>query len=91
MIKPVFTEKSLKMAKQGQYTFWVGRGMDKMGLKSLFSKMFGIHVTSIKTLKKAGETGRNVRGRKFSKLQLKKAIITIKDGEKLDVFEESKK
>lgn len=79
------------MAKQGQYTFWVDRNADKLSLKSLFAKMFGVHVTSIKTVKKAGESGRNIKGKKFSKLISKKAIITIKDGEKLDVFEESKK
>ncbi len=65
--------------------------MDKLSLKSIIAKMFGVHVTSIKTVKKAGETGRSVRGRKFTKLAAKKAIITIKDGEKLDVFEETKK
>lgn len=79
------------MAKQGQYTFWVSRDMDKMSLKSLFAKMFGIHVTSIKTLKKGAESGRNVRGRKFTNLLSKKAIITIKDGEKMEIFEETKK
>ncbi len=91
MIKPVFTEKSLKMARQGQYSFWVERDMDKLSLKAIIAKMFGVHVLSIKTIKKAGEKGNNVRGRKFEKLQLKKAVVTIKDGEKIDVFEENKK
>lgn len=91
MIKPVFTEKSLKMARQGQYTFWVDRDMDKMSLKSAIGQMFKVHVTSIKTVKKAGETGRNVKGRKFTNLSSKKAVVTLKDGEKLDVFEETKK
>jgi large subunit ribosomal protein L23 len=91
MIKPVFTEKSLKMARTGQYSFWVDRDMDKLNLKSVIAKMFGVHVLSIKTVKKAGEKGRSVRGRKFEKLQLKKAVVTIKDGEKIDAFEENKK
>ena len=91
MIKPVFTEKSLKMAKQGQYSFWVDAHADKMSLKSIIAKMFGVHVTTIKTVMKAGERGRNARGRKFVNLGAKKAIITVKEGEKLDIFEESKK
>lgn len=90
MIKPVYTEKSLKLAKKGQYTFWVEPGMDKLSLKSVFAKMFGVHVTGIKTVKKAGESGRNVRGRKFTKLATKKAVVTVKEGEKIDIFEESK-
>ena len=91
MLKPVFTEKSTKAAKQGKYTFWVEPNSDKMGLKSQIGKLFGVHVVSIKTIKKAGEKGRTARGKKFNKLASKKAIVTIKDGEKIDIFEESKK
>jgi ribosomal protein L23 len=91
MIKPVFTEKSTKMAKEGKYTFWVEANADKMGLKSEIAKLFGVHVTSIKTIKKAGEKGRTARGKKFNKLSSKKAIVTLKGDEKIDVFEESKK
>jgi large subunit ribosomal protein L23 len=91
MLKPVFTEKSTKEAKQGRYTFWVEVLADKTELKSRIAKAFGVHVTSIKTIKKGGETGKNARGRKFNKLSTKKAVVTIKDGEKIEVFEESKK
>jgi large subunit ribosomal protein L23 len=91
MIKPVFTEKSTKMVRQGKYTFWVEPNSDKMGLKSLIGKLFGVHVTSIKTIKKGGEKGRTARGKKFSRLATKKAVVTIMAGEKIDVFEETKK
>jgi len=91
MLKPVFTEKSMKMAKEGKYTFWVEPNSNKMGLKSLISKIFGVHVTNINTIKKGGEKGRNARGKKFNRLASKKAVITIKAGEKISVFEESKK
>jgi len=91
MIKPIFTEKSTKMAKEGKYSFWVEANADKMGLKSEIAKLFGVHVTSIRTIRKAGEKGRNARGKKFNKLTSKKAIVTLKGDEKIDVFEESKK
>lgn len=91
MLKPIFTEKSTKMAQMGKYSFWVEPGSNKMGLKSLIGKIFGVHVTSIKTIKKAGEKGRNARGKKFNRLASKKAIVTIKAGEKISVFEETKK
>lgn len=91
MIKPVFTEKSTQMAKMGKYTFWVDVDSDKMGLKALIAKLFGVHVTSIKTIKKAGEKGRTARGKKFNKLASKKAVVTLKAGEKIEIFEESKK
>lgn len=91
MIKPVFTEKSIKEAKQGRYTFLVNLNADKMGLKSEIAKAFGVHVTSIRTMKKGGESGKNARGKKFTRLSVKKAVVTIKDGEKIDAYEETKK
>ena len=91
MIKPVFTEKSAKMAKDGKYSFWVDLFADKKALKSEISKLFGVHVTSIKTIKKSGEKGRTARGKLFNRLSAKKAVVTIKSGEKIEVFEELNK
>jgi len=91
MLKPVFTEKSLKMAKLGKYSFWVDAKADKISIKAEIARVFGVHVTDINTTKKAGESGRTARGRKFNRLATKKAIVQIKDGEKIDIYEESKK
>ena len=71
MLKPVFTEKSLKMAKLGKYSFWVDAKADKISIKAEIARVFGVHVTDINTTKKA--------------------IVQIKDGEKIDIYEESKK
>ncbi len=91
MIRPVFTEKSTRLVKEGKYSFWVEPNANKMSLKAEIAKLFGVHVTSIRTIKKAGEKGRTARGKKFNKLASKKAIVTVKSGEKIDIFEESKK
>ncbi|HJY98544.1 MAG TPA: 50S ribosomal protein L23 [Patescibacteria group bacterium] len=91
MIKPIFTEKSLKAAKTGKYSFWVGRSMAKNVIKSEIAKLFGVHVTDIKTMVKKGETGRNMKGVKFSTAPQKKAVVTLGEKEKIDIFEESKK
>lgn len=91
MIKPVFTEKSLRMAKEGSYSFWVDRDMTKNFIKSEISKLFGVHVTNVRTINVKGETGRNLRGVRYAKKPVKKAIVTLKDKEKIELFEESKK
>lgn len=91
MLKPVFTEKSLKMAKLGKYSFWVDPRADKISIKAEIARVFGVHVTDINTVKKAGESGRTARGRRFNKLASKKAVVQIKDGEKIDIYEEIKK
>lgn len=91
MLKPVFTEKSLNLAKNGKYSFWVSAEMDKGQIKALIHKLFDVTVIDIQTTAKGGEKGRNARGRKFSNLGAKKAIVTLKEKEKIDLFEESKK
>jgi large subunit ribosomal protein L23 len=91
MIKPVFTEKSLKDAKQGNYTFKVAPRMDKRKIAEEIGKIFDVTVTRVRTIKTGGEKGRNAKGRNFSKLATKKAIVTLKDGDKMDLFEEGKK
>lgn len=91
MIKPVFTEKSTRLAKEGKYTFLVDPKMDKSALKALISKLFNVHVRVIRTVKTGAEVKRNNRGMNVSRLATKKAIVTLKEGEKIDLFEEKKK
>jgi large subunit ribosomal protein L23 len=90
MLKPVFTEKSLKQARDGKYTFWVGMGMEKPKIKADIAKAFGVHVTGVKTVVGHSESRRNTKGQKFLTKGVKKAIVTLKSGEKIDIFEETK-
>ncbi len=90
-MKPVFTEKSLAEAKQGKYTFRVPSAMTKNEIAAKIAQIFGVKVTAVRTVKTGPEKGRNARGRKFANLAVKKAIISLKSGDKIDVFEESKK
>jgi large subunit ribosomal protein L23 len=91
MIKPVFTEKSLKASKLGNYTFKVDPRMDKKRIVAEIAKIFGVTVVRVRTIKTGGEKGRNARGRNFSVAAGKKAIVTLKEGDKMDIFEEGKK
>ena len=90
MLKPIFTEKSLNQSAHGKYAFWVGLNETKTQLKSAISDLFGVTVKEIKTIVVKSETGRNARGRKFVKKAQKKAIVTLKDGEKIDIYEKTK-
>ncbi len=91
MITPVFTEKSLRLAKLGKYTFWVGRMDSKSTIKVEVNKVFGVHVREIKTITTKGEAKRNNKGMKVVVMPTKKAIVTVQEGEKIEVFEEPKK
>lgn len=89
-LTPILTEKSLELSKDGKYTFWVLPGFSKNQIKTQIEKVFEVHVTSIKTLNYKGGEKRNFRGQKVKKASLKKAIVTLKDKEKIDLFESKK-
>ncbi len=88
---PVFTEKSTGFAKQGKYTFAVDVKATKNQVRAELLKIFGVHAKEVRTIKNVGESKRNLRGQKVWVRASKKAIVTIAEGEKLDVFEEKKK
>lgn len=90
-ITPVLTEKSLEEAKEGRYTFWVERGLDKPQIKGEVEKVFGVHVTSVHTINFKGGEKKNLRGQMQSIKGRKKAIVTLAAEEKIDLFEEKSK
>jgi large subunit ribosomal protein L23 len=91
MLEPIFTEKSLREAKAGNYSFKVTGSLDKKQVASEIARLFGVKVVSVRVSKIGAESGRNARGRKFAKAGVKKAIVTLKSGDKIDIFEEGKK
>lgn len=90
-LKPVITEKTLKLAKDGKYTFFVDKTLNKHKIKELINRLFGVNVTRIATIKLPGEEKRTLKGRKKIIKPVKKAIVTLKEKEKIDLFEKSKK
>ncbi|OGM19451.1 50S ribosomal protein L23 [Candidatus Woesebacteria bacterium RIFCSPLOWO2_01_FULL_37_19] len=90
-LEPLITEKSLSASRNGKYTFRVDKGLNKYQIAILIEKTFGVHVTSVRTLKQAGELKKTLSGRKRIIQPGKKAIVTLKEKEKIDLFEESKK
>lgn len=87
---PVFTEQSLKEAKVGNYTFWVETKAAKPEIKNAIETAFGVHVTRVRTLNLKKEIKVDFRGHKKVKPARKKAIVTLKKDEKIDLFEEKK-
>lgn len=88
---PLITEKSLRDAKEGRYTFRVESGARKPEIKKAIGEVFGVHVVSIQTSKIGGNQKRNTRGYKQKTLAEKRARVTLKEKESIDLFEEKKK
>lgn len=90
-IEPIMTEKSLKMAKAGLYSFWVTKSARKPEIKREISSLFGIHVKRVGVINYQKSKRKNFRGVTVTQPARKKAIVTLSPGEKIELFERSKK
>jgi large subunit ribosomal protein L23 len=88
LIKPIITEKSMNHAANGKYTFLVGLHTDKKNIKRVVEKLFTVHVVSVMTTIVKGKSLRaGVRRIEIKKRPFKKAIVEVKKGEKIPLFE----
>jgi large subunit ribosomal protein L23 len=88
IISPLITEKSMIEASKGKFTFRVFKGANKTEIKKVVEKNFDVNVTHIPTniLKgKMVRVGSRRAERKVS--DWKKAIVTVKKGQKIGLFE----
>ncbi|MCX7928552.1 MAG: 50S ribosomal protein L23 [Patescibacteria group bacterium] len=85
-IKPVITEKSLSSAKEGKYTFVVKCSLTKHQIRLLIQDAFNVHVTKIATANRKREVKRTYRGQRQMTPATKKVIVSLKEGESIDLF-----
>lgn len=81
---PVITEKSQIAKETGQYTFKVDPKANKTEIKSAIEKIFNVKVSSIKTMNEKPKKRRVGRYSGMSN-RSKKAIVTLKDGQTIDL------
>jgi large subunit ribosomal protein L23 len=91
LISPLITEKMTNItADNGKYGFLVNPKANKIQIAKAVEKKFNVHVTDVKTINHHGKTKTQFRksGRFTGKTaKFKKAIITLKEGEKIELFE----
>lgn len=85
-VKPVLTEKSLQAAQNGVYTFWVLPSFTKGKIKEVIGSLFDVKVARVRTQNYKKMVRKNMRGVKVTKPARKKALVTLKDGKKIDLF-----
>ncbi len=81
---PVITEKATLGAEHNQVTFRVANDATKPEIKRAVEEVFSVQVVSVNTLRTKGKTKR-FRGRLGRRPGYKKAIITLKEGDTIDV------
>ena len=84
--KPLVTEKGLSLKEtENRYAFVVDLRADKQSIRNAVERLFKVHVLNVKTAIVRGKdkrVGRNI-GRKSN---WKKALVRIKEGEKIELF-----
>ena len=81
---PIVTEKSTLGSEHGQVTFRVPMDATKPRVKEAVETLFGVEVVKVNTLVQKGKTKR-FRGRVGRRSDFKKAIVTLADGQMIDV------
>ncbi len=84
IISPVVTEKSTNLSAQNKIVFKVSPGSNKINLKKNIEKIFKVNVIKINIINKKHRV-KQTRGRKVKISGFKKAIITLKKGQSIDL------
>ncbi len=86
IIRPVVTEESQIMAERGQYVFEVSLDANKRQIKEAIEAIFDKKVAKINTMIMPAKRGMRGRNEYWRSKQWKKAIVTLAEGEKIDLF-----
>ena len=86
IIKPLITEKSVAKMSEGKYAFKVRLDANKTQIKQAIEEIFGVTVVRVNTMRVRGKLRRQGKyiGRRSD---WKKAIVQLKEGDSIKVFE----
>ena len=84
IISPTITEKATSLSEFNKIVFKVHEGASKKSIKKNIEKIFKVNVVKINTINLKGKT-KMVRNKKAYKSGYKKAIVTLKKGQSIDL------
>jgi large subunit ribosomal protein L23 len=84
--RPVITEKSTELQARNKYAFEIAEGANKPMIKQAVEKAFKVKVTGVNVVTMKGKM-RRVGRRMVMTAPWKKAIVTLKAGDKIEFFE----
>jgi large subunit ribosomal protein L23 len=85
LLAPVVSEKSYGLLDQNKYTFLVTPDANKTEIKIAVEKIFDVKVTNVNTINRVGKT-RRTRAGQGKRPDTKRAIVTVADGQRIDIF-----
>ena len=85
IIRPIITENSYDMMEENVYTFEVAKDSNKVEIRQAVEALFNVHVVKVNTLNVKSKPKR-VRQQPGRTRTWKKAMVTIADGESIELF-----
>jgi large subunit ribosomal protein L23 len=90
LIRPVVSEKSYALMQNGAYIFVVAPDATSIEVRRAVEQVFQVRVRKVNTLNRKGKLRRNRKtntlGRRSS---TKRAVVTLAEGDRIDLFEKS--
>jgi len=88
IVRPVITEKSLSLASRGWYSFAVKEASNKYEIAQAIADLYKVIVKDVRTMIMHGKEHRSgKRQKKIAKSDWKKALVHLKEGQKIDAFD----
>lgn len=89
--RPIITEKSMKLAQTGLYTFEVDKEATKPLIAKIVAEKFNVKVLSVKVINVKGRVKSQKKVKKlFQSKGIKKALVQVGKGQKIAIFETPK-
>ena len=87
IIKPVVSEKSYAAYDANVYTFVVAGDANKIEIRHAIEQIFGVRVTNVNTLNRAGKRKRNRRSGGYgTRPSTKRAVVSLAEGDRIEIF-----
>ena len=85
LLRPVVSEKSYGLLDEGKYTFVVAPHANKTQIRQAVEEVFRVRVTGVNTLNRQGKRRRTRQGW-GKRADTKRAIVTLAEGDRIDIF-----
>jgi len=85
LLAPVVSEKSYGLLDENKYTFLVATDANKTEIKIAVETIFKVKVTGVNTINRQGKK-RRTRAGWGKRPDTKRAIVSVADGERIDIF-----
>lgn len=85
LLAPVVSEKSYGLLDQNKYTFLVAKDANKTEIKIAVEQVFEVKVVNVNTVNRVGKV-RRTRAGMGKRPDTKRAIVTVADGQRIDIF-----